>query len=288
MTRRVLFALFGLLVFAATGGAQAETVTLKNGTKLNYKAAGDGGRTIILIHGYSFSHKVWDKVIPKIAKGWRIYAYDMRGFGDSDKPDSGYTYKFMAEDLAQFMDELKIGKAVLVGHSLGGIFLQDFATLYPARTEALVLSNAQARHLPPIGMKPGFKKRIDAYGTLAQNRAIFVAATPRYFRKGNITDGELKTLIEMNMKSATPALKQAFAHLLTAPEISKERWARITMPVLIVTSTHDIVPFKVAVALNEAIPDSRLAVIGRSGHTPMWERPNRFAEVLNDFLAKLN
>jgi pimeloyl-ACP methyl ester carboxylesterase len=290
MTRRAIQAIFGLLVLAlaaGSGAAQAETVKIKNGTTLNYKAAGGGDRTIVLIHGYSFSHRVWDKVIPLISKGWQVYAYDMRGFGDSDKPDSGYTYDFMVEDLAQFMDELKIGKAVLVGHSLGGIFLQDFATLHPEKTEALVLANAQARHLPPIGMKPVFQKRIDAFGTAEQNRAVFTAATPAYFKKGNLTEADLKLLVEINMKSGTPALKQAFAHLLTAEAIAKERWAKITMPVLIVASTYDIVPFKVAVALNDALPNSRLAVIGRSGHTPMWERPERFAEVLNDFLAKL-
>lgn len=278
---------FVALMFGTSAG-MAASVKIKNGTNLNYTSAGAGDRTIILIHGYSFSNEVWEKVIPKIAKGWKVYAYDMRGFGDSDKPATGYTYKFMAEDLAQFMDELKIGKAVLVGHSLGGIFLQDFATLYPGKVEALVLANAQARHLPPIGMKPFFKKRIDAYGTAEQNRAIFVASTPRYFKKGNVSDAEMKKLIEINMKSGTPALKQAFSHLLTAPAISKEAWAKITMPTLIIASTHDIVPFKVAVALTEAIPNSRLAVISRSGHTPMWERADRFAEVLNDFLAKLN
>ncbi len=274
-------------LFALPAGAQAEKVKLKNGTTLNYRTAGSGGDTIVLVHGYSFSSKVWDKVIPKIAKGWKIYAYDMRGFGGSDKPEDGYTYKFMAEDLSQFMAELKISRAVLVGHSLGGIFLQDFATLYPGKTRALVLANAQARHLPPIGMKAVFKKRIDAYGSPDANRKIFVASTPRYFRKGNVTEEEMKVLIEINMQSGTAALKKAFTHLLTAPELSAERWARITMPVLIVTSTHDIVPFRVAVALSDAIPNSRLAVIGRSGHTPMWERPDRFAEVLNDFLAKL-
>ncbi len=91
------------------------------------------------------------------------YAYDLRGFGDSSKPDSGYAFSDYVEDLAQFMDAMKNPKAVLVGHSLSAIFLQDFAVRYPERVLALILSNAQARH-KDFGCKvpAGIAKRIAA------------------------------------------------------------------------------------------------------------------------------
>lgn len=280
-------AVFSLvLLFSFVTHAQSETVSVHGAGTIAYKTYGAGDRTLILIHGYSFSKEVWDKAAPLIDDDWTVYAFDIRGFGDSDKPEEGYDYPSMVNDLAAFMDALSIDRAVIGGHSLGGTFIQDFAVRYPNRVDGLILANAQARNLPPMGMSESFLKRIDAWGDPETNRAIFEKATPRYF-KDPLPAAELTTLIAMNEKSATPALKQAFSHLLTADPIDATSWPALDMPILIVASTHDLVPFKVPVALLDALPTASLSVIARSGHTPMWEKPNEFAESVNDFLDDL-
>jgi pimeloyl-ACP methyl ester carboxylesterase len=85
-------------------------------------------------------------------------------------------------------------------------------------------------------------------------------------------------------ESATPALKEAFESLFTTLAIPPDQFARIKAPTLVVTSTHDIVPFTVATALSEGIPQSLIFVVERAGHTPMWERPDRFCQGVFQFL----
>lgn len=280
----LVFWMFGVQASAAQN---VQTVSLSGGGEIAYVQSGSGEQAVILIHGYSLSHAIWQRVTPLLADGLTVYAYDLRGFGASDKPDSGYTYAGMVADLAGFMDALDIGSAVLIGHSLGGIFIQDFAAAYPDRVDGLVLANVQARDKPPLGMNDNFRKRIDAWGDAATNRGIFEKVTPVYFKKGTLSDGDLEALVAMNMQSATPALKQAFEHLLTAPAMPAEDWGKLTMPVRVIASTHDIVPFAVSVGLLDSLPKSSLSVMERSGHTPMWEKPEAFASAVNDFLAGL-
>jgi pimeloyl-ACP methyl ester carboxylesterase len=264
--------------------AAAETVKLKNGGTIYYTVAGAGQRVAVFAHGYSFSSAAWAKTLDRLPPGWRAIAYDLRGFGRSDKPETGYAYADMAGDLLQLLDALKIRRAVIVGHSMGGMMAQDFAARHPERVAGLVLVGAQARNKPPIGMTPAFEQRIAAYGTPAENRAVFEATTPRYFKPGNIPEADMKRMIEINMQSGTAALKEAFRTVLTAPAIPAETFARIKAPTLIVAPTHDIVPFAVAVGLAETIPGARIAVVENAGHTPMWEKPDRFNEHLAAFL----
>ena len=272
---------------ALTAPAAAETARLPGGGEIAYETTGSGEDTLILIHGYSFSKEVWDKVAPLVAPGWTVHAYDLRGFGASDPSEAGYDYAAMSADLEGFMDALGVDSAVLAGHSLGGIFVQDFAGAHPERVDGLVLSNVQARDQPPLGMSDAFRARIDAFGDDAANRAAFEAATPAYFRADNLAPGDMEALLAMNMQAETPALKGAFENLLMAEPLPPEVWARIDMPVLVVASTHDIVPFAIAAGLLDSLPQASLAVIERSGHTPMWERPEAFAEALDAFLAGL-
>ena len=277
MLGRLLIAAVAALALA--GPARADTLRLPDGGEIAYETAGSGERTLILIHGYSFAKEIWDEVVPLIDQEWTVIAYDLRGFGDSSGA-SAYDHAAMSADLEGLMDALGLGSAVLAGHSLGGIFVQDFASAHPGRVDALVLLNAQARDQPPLGLSDAFRARIDAFGDAAANRAAFEAATPAYVRAENLGAGDMDALLAMNMRAETPALKGAFEHRLTARPLSPEAWARIDMPVLVVAATHDIVPFATAVGLLDSLPQAELAVIARSGHTPMWERPETFAEAL--------
>jgi pimeloyl-ACP methyl ester carboxylesterase len=274
-----------LFLACITGLASADVITLKNGITLRYVTAGNGPTPIIFIHGYSFSADAWEKVLARLPGKYTAYAYDLRGFGDSSKPDKGYAFSDYVEDLAQFMDAKQIPKAVLVGHSLGAIFLQDFAVAYPERVMVLVLSNAQARNRDFGGKVPDvIAKRIAAYGNREANRKVFEPTTPSYFMAGNLSEADKQRFIETNLKSGTPALKEVFEVIFTTPAIPPDRFTRIKAPTLVVTSTHDIVPCAVATALSEGIPHCRIFVVERAGHTPMWERPDRWCEGVFHFL----
>ena len=76
----------------------------QKGVMLRYITAGNGPTPIIFIHGYSLSADAWEKVLARLPNKFTAYAYDLRGFGYSSKPDKGYTIPDFVEDLAQFMD----------------------------------------------------------------------------------------------------------------------------------------------------------------------------------------
>ena len=99
----------------------------------------------------------------------------------------------MVEDLSAFLDALNLPKAVFVGHSFGGCILQHFAVRYPARLQALILSNTNACNLIPQGITAGVQARLDGYGTEAQNREIFSRTVPRYFDPANVSAGLRRT-----------------------------------------------------------------------------------------------
>ncbi len=277
--------LLGSMLMAVS--AQADTVKLPNGLDMYYKTAGSGNIPVILIHGYSLSSASWDKVIDYFPAKYKVYAIDLRGFGLTSKPNSGYTYQQLAEDISQFMEVMKIKKAILIGHSMGGMVLQHFAVLYPDKVMKLVLSNTFAMNVAPVGMSKGVEKRINAYGSKEQNRAVFQKAMPRYFSKENLSTGDLERFVVIGLKAKTAALKGMLRTMYTTPAIPADKYASIKAPTLINVTTRDIFgTFKRALAINEGIKNSEIFVVAYSGHTPMWERPRVWLEEVVAFMDK--
>lgn len=264
-----------------------EHVTLAHGLDMAYRRAGHGPVPVVLVHGYSLSSAEWTKVLPLLrADRYTAYAVDLRGFGDSGKPEDGNDIAHLVADLAEFMDAMHLGRAVMIGHSMGGSLLQDLVLAHPERVSALVLSDAFARNEPPLGINDGVRKRIEGYGGIEANRRVFEAAIPHYFDAANLTPADAQAFISEALKASEPALKGLLSEEYTIPPIPIERYREITAPTLIVVGAHDaFVPLKQVMALTDAIPGVRLtAIIPRAGHTPMWEQPQLWAEAVQDFL----
>jgi pimeloyl-ACP methyl ester carboxylesterase len=260
-------------------------VRLANGIRLHYESSGSGGIPVVLVHGYGMSSAVWEKTLPLLPSGYRWLAVDLRGFGRSDKLEGGYRCQELAEDIAAFLDALGISKAVLIGHSFGGLVIQHFAARHPERVRALVLSNTFAAALPPRGLTPAVEKRINGYGSADRNRKIFAAAVPRYFDASNVTAGDIERLVTIGLQAGNPALRETLKANYTTPAIPAPQLAAVRAPVLILVSTHDpFGTFDQAVAMSDALSNSRIRIFTRCGHTPMWEKPLEFAGTVGDFL----
>src|SRR5262245_30802505 len=125
-----------------------------DGLNFHYQQAG-AGRDVVLIHGLTGDLSIWYlcRAIGTLARGFRVTAYDLRGHGYSDVPTSGYTSADQAEDTLAIMDALEIDRAVLLGHSFGGVIAMHAAVLRPDRIEAVVLSDPcfpALRHLEDV------------------------------------------------------------------------------------------------------------------------------------------
>jgi len=120
-----------------------------NSHKINYIDKGHG-IPLVFIHGYGASIFSWRKNLPVLAKHYRVCALDLLGFGSSDKPlYEDYSINSFVKLIIQFMDSLKIKKAILVGHSLGGGIAILTTLKYPARVKGLILIDAEAYAISP-------------------------------------------------------------------------------------------------------------------------------------------
>jgi pimeloyl-ACP methyl ester carboxylesterase len=118
-----------------------------NGTRLHYLIAGKGD-PVLLLHGYAQNSHMWRPLSPELARTHTVIAPDLRGFGDSDKPDRGYDKKSMAQDIHALAASLGHARIRLAGHDIGLMVAYAYAAQYPAEVERIALMDA---FLPGVG-----------------------------------------------------------------------------------------------------------------------------------------
>ncbi len=128
-----------------------------NGIEQYYEIYGTG-KPLVLIAGLGYSLWQWHKMIPYLAKHFQVIAFDNRGVGQSDKPAGPYTAQLLAADTVGLLDALKIERAIIMGHSMGGFVAQALALDFPQRVEKLILCSTNfggPHHVPvtPEAMK---------------------------------------------------------------------------------------------------------------------------------------
>jgi pimeloyl-ACP methyl ester carboxylesterase len=118
-----------------------------NGVRLHYLTAGKG-EPVILLHGYAENSHMWRSLMVELAKTRLVIAPDLRGFGQSSKPDGGYDKKTMAQDVHALASSLGFKQASVVGHDIGLMVAYAYAAQYPTEVNRIVLMDA---FLPGVG-----------------------------------------------------------------------------------------------------------------------------------------
>ena len=153
---RALFGALAGVVAAVTAGTPAraaDALTIEgrfaevNGTRLHYLVAG-AGKPVILLHGYAQNSHMWRPLIAELARTHLVIAPDLRGFGTSDKPESGYDKKTMAADIHALAAALDLRDVGIAGHDIGLMVAYAYAAQYPADVSRIVLMDA---FLPGVG-----------------------------------------------------------------------------------------------------------------------------------------
>lgn len=129
-----------------TQAVQSKFATV-NGVKIHYLIAGKGS-PVLLLHGFAETSHMWLPLFAKLAPTHTVIAPDLRGYGDSEKPPTGYGKKAMAMDIHALMDSLGDRRIELVGHDIGLMVAYAYAAQYPAEVERIVLMDA---FLPGVG-----------------------------------------------------------------------------------------------------------------------------------------
>ena len=156
MLRRSLFRSAAILILLIAINTNAQTrgrtgiedrFAEVNGVRLHYLVAGTGN-PVILLHGYAENSHMWRPLMVQLAKSHTVIAPDLRGFGQSSKPMTGYDKKTMAQDVHALAQSLGYQHEVVVGHDIGLMVAYAYAAQYPNEVDRIVLMDA---FLPGVG-----------------------------------------------------------------------------------------------------------------------------------------
>jgi pimeloyl-ACP methyl ester carboxylesterase len=270
------------LALAAPTSASPEfaDVRLSTGVRLRYLEQGDPvGRPVILLHGITDSWFSFSRVLPGISKAHRVYALDLRGHGDSDRPAGGYAPRDMAADVIAFMDALGIRRATLVGHSMGSFVAQQAALAAPERIAGVVLigSASTVRNEVTLELQQAMSTLPD---TVPADFAMeFQASTVHQ----SVPEGFMIRVVAESRKVPARVWRAALAGLLETERFIGLGGSRI--PALLIWGERDgLFSRSEQEALVAALPIASLKVYRETGHAPHWERPKDVVRDLERFL----
>ena len=108
-----------------------------NGLDFHYRDWGGSGRSLVLLHGLASTCHIWDLVAPILSENYSVVAMDQRGHGESVKPEEGYHFASVADDLLGFIQGMGLDRPIIAGHSWGGDVALEFAVAYPSAASGL-------------------------------------------------------------------------------------------------------------------------------------------------------
>jgi len=273
---------------ATRGGAGLGTLQrlTVNGVSLAVDMRGEGP-AILFVHGYPYNHTIWAAQMAAL-DGYKRIAPDLRGMGQSDAPDLGYSMATYAADLAALLAAVGVDEVVLCGLSMGGYIAFEFLRGWRRRVRGLVLVDTRAEADSPEG-----RRARDAAAALARERgaaAIAEEMLPKSLAPTTLT--RLPEMVERvrAMMAATPV-----AGIVGALSAMRDRIDSTALlptlgdiPTLILVGELDEpTPPARAQAMAEAIPGARLVVIPRVGHLSPLEGADQVTQALRQFLRSL-
>jgi pimeloyl-ACP methyl ester carboxylesterase len=268
-----------------------------NGDRIVYRSAGDGP-VLLLVHGMAGNSLTWRHVMPALARQFTVLAPDLLGQGQSDKPRGDYSLGAHANTLRDLLDALGYERATLVGQSLGGGVVMQFAYQFTERCERLVLVDSgglgrEVTHYLRVLTVPGFESVFPLFCAPWLRDAGNRVAT--WLGRAGVRPTPVHQEIWRSYASlANAANRRAFFRSLrdvidfSGQAVSAlGRLHRVAqLPTLIMWGAQDpFIPVSHAIAAHAAIPGSRLEIFDGVGHYPHCEAPERFVQVLIDFIA---
>lgn len=263
--------------------------TLANGVKLYYEIHG-AGDPLVLINGLGYDLWQWHKMIPLLAKDFRVIVFDNRGAGQSEKPAGPYTAHMLADDLADLLNRLGVKKAHVMGHSMGGFVAQAFALDYPEMLDRLVLASTNfggPNHVPitPEAMAVLTDTKSDPMERL--RRGVVISTAPGF------VEGHPEFLQEwLSYRAAHPIdlagyqAQMAIGLGLLSPAAAFEnKLGNIKARTLVLSAEHDkVVPSANGALMAGKIPGGMAITLARAGHFFPFEIPELASQTVAQFL----
>jgi pimeloyl-ACP methyl ester carboxylesterase len=270
--------------------ASKKTIALPNGETLAYIDRGErSGPVVVLIHGYTDNARDWVPMLPYLSKRYRLILVDIRGHGQSSKPECCYTRIDFAYDIKLLLDALGVRKADIVGHSLGSIIAQTFAEYWPERTAHVVLISSTGGSPPDRPKKPA---QFDFAAQIRKLKEPIEADSPFMIAWWDSPTPVDPDFIRRQRKDAAGIPLRVWIAVLDQALPSNNIYGdlqgtlpRLKAPTLLIWGSKDpIMEEDVRQSLREALPGARVKIFDGLGHNPFWEDPQGVADAINAFL----
>lgn len=277
-------------------GVDYGCIALRDGRHVWIGTAGDvHAETVLLIHGLgSNAHWDWRNVIPDLSARFHVITLDLPGFGASQSLPDGYSFEGLAATLAEILDQERVQRAHIVGHSLGGALALYFAHAFPKRTDRLVLVDAAGvllksvyvHHIskittPQVGIA-GVDRVLSSFDSHINslNRHITYRLENSFDFSAWLRENPAARRALLGRFTQTDAALGLIEHDFT-PEI-RETSAPTT---IIWGRNDDVSPLRVGTLLSARMQNATLHVFDRVGHVPMNEASADFNQLLRNVLT---
>ena len=240
------------------------------------------GRPVILLHGWLGSWGLWRETMTYLGRNYRTYALDFWGFGESGKKRTSYAVQDFVSLVDQFMEQMGITSAPLVGHSMGGTVSLSVALQYPERAQKVVIIGS-----PVVGSSLALPLKFAGYRFIAWPLFHMMGAFRFGMRIASpfiCSDPNFPDLMDRDLSRTT---LESF--LLSISSLRKTdlrpKMSELTIPVMGMFGDADnIVSPKQAQVLKACSPHSRVERFPEAGHFIMLDNPPVFMEKLKNFL----
>src|SRR5262245_2968615 len=216
------------------------TRILCNGVRLAVEDAGGGGPTVLFSHGLLYTLRMWDAQIATLRARFRCVAYDHRGQGQSDAPDTSLDMDTLTEDAAALITSLRLGPVHFIGMSMGGFVGMRLAARRPELVRSLVLVDTSAGPEPAVNVSryrrlEWVARWLGTWPVAGRVQAIMHGASAR---KDPARAADLRAWRERLLRADAAAMTRALEGVL-ARESAVPLLARIRCPTLVVVGAED-------------------------------------------------
>jgi pimeloyl-ACP methyl ester carboxylesterase len=257
-------------------GASSAEALVADSVRLHIDDSGGSGRPVVLIHGWPLSAQAWEPQVSVLRDaGYRVVAYDRRGFGRSDKPESGYSYDTLADDLQRVMDQCELQDVTLVGFSMGG---GEVARFIGRHGESRLRSVVFAAAVPPYLMRTADnpegpltpEKAQQTKRALQEDRASFFDLFTKDFFSAHgvlqVSEAQRSEAVALCNQSAQHAALACMDSFVTTD--FREDLKKVTVPTLVIHGEADaIVPLEGSgLRTHRAVAHSQLVKVKGAPH----------------------
>lgn len=259
-----------------------------NNLEVSYTDNGaDDAPVIIFIHGFPLNKSMWNKQIEAFKDTYRVIAYDIRGHGDSEGGDKGFSINLFTSDLISLMDILKIDKATLCGLSMGGYIALNAVENHPERFDALVLSDTHCMADPTSVIE----RRLSTIDSIKENgveKYVDDSIKNLFAPESFITKKDvIASVRDMIINTCVQSLSKTLL-ALALRQTTCGKMPEITVPVLFIVGEEDqITPPEASELMHEKIKNSTLHIIEHAGHLSNMEEPEEYNEQLKKFFESV-